>query len=64
MLPSTIVAVAPTKPSIMVFLVARQNSRVAKHGAIVLERQHVPAVEAEELEERADRELADRQQRR
>ncbi len=36
---------------------------VAEHGAIVLERQVVPAVEAEELEERACHKLADRQHR-
>ena len=59
--PSTMVAVAPIRPSSMVLRERAPEILVLHHRAIMIERQHVPAVEAEELEERADRELADRQ---
>ena len=61
MAPSTIVSVAPTRPRNIVLLNAAPELAAAEHRPIMLERQHVPLVEAEELEERADDELADRQ---
>ena len=43
-----------SRPSSMVLRKRAPELAVAEHRAIMIERQHVPAVEAEELEERSD----------
>jgi len=59
--PSAMVPVAPTTPSSMVLPKARPKGAVLPDVAVMFEGQHVGFVEAEELEERAQQELADRQ---